>query len=67
MEDVSLADAKEHLEELIARASRGEDVRIVRPRRLERCELLPAAEWSDASPEEQRRLGCEGKTFPAAS
>ena len=28
MEDVSLAHAKDHLEELIARASRGEDVRI---------------------------------------
>ena len=29
MEDVSLAHAKEHLEELVARAARGEDVSIV--------------------------------------
>ena len=29
MEDVTLADAKEHLEELVARAARGEEVRIV--------------------------------------
>ena len=31
MEDVTLAHAKEHLEELIARAARGEDVRIAQP------------------------------------
>ena len=31
MEDVSLADAKEMLEELVARAARGEDVRISDP------------------------------------
>ena len=31
MEDVTLAHAKEHLEELIARAARGEEVRIVDP------------------------------------
>ena len=31
MEDVTLAHAKEHLEELVARAARGEDVRIVDP------------------------------------
>lgn len=31
MEDVSLSHAKEHLEELIERARRGEDVRIVVP------------------------------------
>ena len=31
MEDVSLAHAKEHLEDLVARAARGEDVRIVDP------------------------------------
>lgn len=32
MEDVDLAFAKEHLEDLIARAARGEDVRIVDPK-----------------------------------
>ena len=32
MEDVTLAHAKEHLEELIERAARGEDVRIVDPK-----------------------------------
>lgn len=31
MEDVSLADAKDHLEDLMARAARGEDVRITDP------------------------------------
>ena len=31
MEDVTLAHAKEHLEELVARAARGEDVRIADP------------------------------------
>jgi len=32
MEDVSVAHAKEHLEELVARAAGGEDVRIVDPK-----------------------------------
>lgn len=32
MEDVKLAHAKEHLEELIARAAHGEEVRIVDPK-----------------------------------
>ncbi len=32
MEDVDIRHAKEHLEELIARAASGEDVRIVDPR-----------------------------------
>ena len=32
METVSVSDAKEHLEDLIARAARGEDVRIADPR-----------------------------------
>jgi hypothetical protein len=31
MEDVTLAHAKEHLDDLIARAANGEDVRIVDP------------------------------------
>lgn len=32
MEDVTLAEAKERLEDLVARAQRGEDVRIVDPK-----------------------------------
>ena len=32
MEDITLAEAKERLEELIARAASGEDVRILAPR-----------------------------------
>lgn len=32
MEDVTLAHAKEHLEELVARAASGEEVRIVDPK-----------------------------------
>ena len=32
MQDVTLAHAKEHLEELIERAARGEDVRICDPK-----------------------------------
>jgi antitoxin (DNA-binding transcriptional repressor) of toxin-antitoxin stability system len=42
MEDVSLAHAKEHLEELIARASRGEEVRISDPD-LGTVRFLPVA------------------------
>ena len=43
MEDVSLAHAKDHLEELIARASRGEDVRISDPELGTVVRLLPVA------------------------
>ena len=32
MDDVNLADAKDHLEDLMARAARGEDVRITDPK-----------------------------------
>jgi antitoxin (DNA-binding transcriptional repressor) of toxin-antitoxin stability system len=32
MDDISLIDAKDHLEELMARAARGEDVRITDPK-----------------------------------
>ncbi len=32
MENVSIAEAKEHLEDLVARAARGEDVRIYDPK-----------------------------------
>jgi antitoxin (DNA-binding transcriptional repressor) of toxin-antitoxin stability system len=40
MEDVSLAHAKDHLEALIARASRGEEIRITDPV-LGTVQLLP--------------------------
>jgi antitoxin (DNA-binding transcriptional repressor) of toxin-antitoxin stability system len=68
MEDVSLAHAKDHLEELIARASRGEDVRISHPE-LGTVKLLPLAN-SDGSVENRhpvRRPGrLKGKlTVPA--
>ncbi len=42
MEDVPLTHAKEHLEELIARAARGEDVRISDPK-LGTVRLQPVA------------------------
>jgi antitoxin (DNA-binding transcriptional repressor) of toxin-antitoxin stability system len=42
MEDVSLAQAKDHLEELIERATKGEDVRISDPR-LGTVRLQPVA------------------------
>ena len=48
MEDVDVRHAKEHLEELIARAARGEEVRIVDPKhgtvRLTASGVLPAGE-----------------------
>ncbi len=64
MEDVSLAHAKDHLEELIARASRGEDVRISDPE-LGTVRLLPVASAKENSP--VRRPGrLKGKlTVPA--
>ncbi len=40
MDDVTLAHAKEHLEELVARAARGEDVRIKDPK-LGAVRLIP--------------------------
>ena len=49
MEDVTLAHAKEHLEELIARAAKGEDVRIVDPRHGT-VRLTPAPGASDDKP-----------------
>ena len=42
MEDVTLAHAKEHLEDLIERATRGEDVRIADPK-LGTVRLAPVA------------------------
>lgn len=68
MEDVSLAHAKDHLEELIARASRGEDVRISDPE-LGTVRLLPVADVKAAveEPRPVRRPGrLKGKfTVPA--
>jgi len=43
MEDVSLAEAKENLEELVERAARGEDIRISDPR-LGTVRLQPVEE-----------------------
>ncbi len=51
MEDVTIAHAKEHLEELVARAARGEDVRIVDPK-LGRVRLTPV----DAASAAPRRV-----------
>ncbi len=50
MEDVPLAAAKQNLEDLIERASRGEDVRIVGPDAA-RIRLVRDSESSGAQPE----------------
>ena len=63
MEQVTLAEAKEHLDELMQRAARGEDVRIADPQ-LGTVKLQPVAEavtdprpkrvpgrWKDRLPE----------------
>jgi antitoxin (DNA-binding transcriptional repressor) of toxin-antitoxin stability system len=60
MEDVSVAHAKEHLEELVARAARGEDVSIVDPK-IGKIKLTPAGN-EETPPRRSRRLGLlEGK------
>jgi antitoxin (DNA-binding transcriptional repressor) of toxin-antitoxin stability system len=60
MEDVSIAHAKEHLEELLARAARGEDVSIVDPK-VGKVRLTLAGNGA-ARPPKPRRLGLlEGK------
>jgi antitoxin (DNA-binding transcriptional repressor) of toxin-antitoxin stability system len=60
MEDVSIAHAKEHLEELVARAARGEDVSIVDPK-VGKVKLTLAANGA-ARARKPRRLGLlEGK------
>jgi antitoxin (DNA-binding transcriptional repressor) of toxin-antitoxin stability system len=51
MEDVSLTHAKDHLEELIERASKGEDIRISDPQ-LGTVKLLPV---QPVAPKEKRR------------
>jgi len=56
MEDVSLTHAKDHLEELIQRASRGEDIRISDPN-VGTVKLLPVAGAADARSRPKRRPG----------
>ena len=63
MENVTLAEAKEHLEELIERVSQGGDVRISDPR-LGTIRLIRA---EDVRPRKPRRLGqLEGKMIVPA-
>jgi prevent-host-death family protein len=65
MENVTLADAKEHLEDLIERASRGEDVRIV-DAKIGSVRLTPIKIGEQAA-RKPRRLGIlEGKMKPPA-
>jgi antitoxin (DNA-binding transcriptional repressor) of toxin-antitoxin stability system len=60
MEDVSIAHAKEHLEDLVARAARGEDVSIVDPK-VGKVKLTSAGNGA-SHPRKPRRLGLlEGK------
>ena len=65
MEDVDLRHAKEHLEELIARAARGEEVRIAEPG-LVTVRLMVVGTEADATAKpKRRRLGLlEGKVLP---
>lgn len=49
MESVTLAEAKEHLEELVERAARGEDVRIAVPKGGS-VRLMPVSEPDVAAP-----------------
>jgi antitoxin (DNA-binding transcriptional repressor) of toxin-antitoxin stability system len=58
MEDVTLAHAKEHLEELVERAARGEVVRIV-DAKLGTIQLTPSAELPAVLPaaKPERRPG----------
>lgn len=65
MEDVSVAHAKEHLEELVARAARGEDVGIVDPK-VGKVKLTLAGNGA-SRPRKPRRLGLlEGRITPPA-
>ena len=54
MEDVSLTHAKDHLEELIERAAKGEEIRISDPK-LGTVRLQPVA--SSTKPRAERRPG----------
>ena len=65
MENGTLADAKERLEDLIERASRGEDVRIV-DAKIGSVRLTPI-KIDDQAARKPRRLGIlEGKMKPPA-
>jgi antitoxin (DNA-binding transcriptional repressor) of toxin-antitoxin stability system len=67
MEDVSLTHAKDHLEELIERAAKGEDIRISDPK-LGTVKLQPIGAAAGAEkPRPERRPGrLKGKlTVPA--
>ena len=62
MENVTVAHARDHLDELLERAARGEDVRITDPK-LGTIKLMPFAEV--ARPAGKRKLGhLEGKIPP---
>ena len=55
MEDVSLTHARDHLEELIERAAKGEDIRISDPRLgTVRLQPVSTARATENSPPERR-------------
>ena len=58
MDDVSLAYARDHLDELLQRAARGEDVRITDPSvGTVRLQAVTAAPATETKPKRRRRLG----------
>ena len=56
MEDVSLSQAKDHLEELIERATKGEDIRITDPK-LGTVKLEPVSVAETHEAEQRVELG----------
>jgi antitoxin (DNA-binding transcriptional repressor) of toxin-antitoxin stability system len=56
MEDVSLTHAKEHLEELVERAAKGEDIRISDPK-VGTVRLQPVTAATDKGKRPDRRPG----------
>ena len=65
MEDVDVRHAKEHLEELIARAARGEDVRIAQPGLATVKLTVVDPQPDNRTKPKWRRLGLlEGKVSP---
>jgi antitoxin (DNA-binding transcriptional repressor) of toxin-antitoxin stability system len=56
MEDLDLRQAKEHLEDLVERAARGEDVRIVDPRFGDVCFSIAAQPRSTVGPRFPKRI-----------
>ena len=66
MEQVTLEHAKEHLDELIERARRGEDVRITDPKLgTVRLQAMPVTEPEARPVKKKRVLGhLEGKMTP---